>query len=77
MRQLRQAHPQRTYLPILVLTAEVSTEFLEQHHGLTLDGDAAQCLRYIVEGSARAYDLIGELLAVAEAAATPRADAPR
>jgi putative two-component system response regulator len=60
-----------------VRTVRINVQFLEQRLGQALDGDAAQCLRYIVEGSTRAYDLIGELLAIAEAATSTRADVPR
>jgi putative two-component system response regulator len=55
----------------------INAQLLARRHGQALDGDAAQCLRYILEGSARAYDLLGDLLAVAEATAASRTDAPR
>ena len=45
----------------------INAQLLAQRHGQALEGDAAQCVRYIVEGSARAYDLLGYLLSVAEA----------
>jgi putative two-component system response regulator len=54
----------------------INVQFLAQLLGQRLDGDAAQCLRYIGEGSARAYDLLSDLLAVAEASANS-ADVPR
>jgi putative two-component system response regulator len=53
----------------------INAQLLARRHGQALDGEAAQCLRYLVEGSARAYDLIGGLLTVAEKAAASRADA--
>ena len=53
-----------------VRTVRINVQFLAQRLGQGLDGDAAQCLRYIVEGSTRAYDLLGDLLAIAEANAT-------
>jgi len=73
----RIAHAAAHELVEPIRTVRINAQLLAQRHGDELDGDAAQRLRYLVEGSARAYDLVTELLAVAEAATAGRAAAQR
>src|SRR6266542_2661717 len=59
-----------------VRTVAVNAQLLAQHSGQALDGDAARCVDYVVEGSTRSYELLGDLLDYAQAASDTRADVP-
>jgi signal transduction histidine kinase len=57
-----------------VRTVTIYLQLLARRYRDILDGEAGQYLDYIVQGGNRAYDLLGDLLSFAEAAAVRHAD---